>query len=160
MNEAVPKDAKTPVPIVVRFWAWALLLRPLKHVLPLKLLVRLVRSRRQSAERLTARETAIVDYMSSRLRFPRRAPANCLERSLAAYRLLGEAGSRPELMVGVRRLPAGQRRNGATRPVDGHVWIVLDRQPAAETAAFIDTFTPVLRVDADGRIDAGSRPAS
>jgi hypothetical protein len=103
--------------------------------------VRFVQSR--ASTRLdAARASAIVKYMSAIDRFPRRAPANCYERSLAAYRLLGKAGARPELRIGVRRPGAGR--------LDGHVWVILDGQPVAETSAFIEQFTPILRVDADG----------
>jgi hypothetical protein len=86
-------------------------------------------------------------------RFPARAPANCLERSLAAYRLLCAAGARPELHVGVRRLPE-------SGTLDGHVWLVLDGSAASESREFIRQFTPVFRVDADGRFEspAGGPP--
>jgi hypothetical protein len=141
------------VAVVLQFWGWAAILRPLKHVVPLRLLVRLVRGRHPASHRKPRREAAILDYMRSRERFPRRAPANCLERSLAAYRLLAAAGARPELHVGVRRGSEANR-------LEGHVWVVLDGQPAAEPAAVIATFTPVLRVDADGRIETQGHPAS
>jgi hypothetical protein len=155
MPSPVTLHERAPVGIVLQFWLLAAILRPLKHLVPLKLLVRLVRSRRQPPERRRAREDAILGYMSARDRFPWRAPANCLERSLAAYRLLGAVGARPELHVGVRR-------NGAPGAVDGHVWVVVDRRPVAEAPEFIDRFTPVLRVDAGGRVaafGASSSPA-
>ena len=137
---------RPPVGVVLQFWLLAALVRPLKHLMPLKLLVRLIRSRR-SPGRMRSREAAILRYISARRRFPWRAPANCFERSLAAYRLLGAAGVRPELHVGVRR-------TGQPGAVDGHVWIVVDREPAGEAPAFIAQFTPVMRFDAAGRLDA------
>jgi hypothetical protein len=136
---------RLPVGVAFQFWAWALILRPLKHVIPLHLLVRLVRSRRQSRRRLVLREAAILDYMTANDRFPWRAPANCLERSLAAYRLLAAAGAAPELRVGVRRVADSQA-------VDGHVWVVVDGQPIAEAAGFAEQFTAVLRFNADGSV--------
>jgi hypothetical protein len=77
-------------------------------------------------------------------RFPRRPPGNCLERSLAAYRLLLSAGARPELRVGVRR------GDGPGAVMKGHVWLVLDGQPVAESTSAVEGFTPILRFDADG----------
>ena len=133
-----------PLAIVLQFWAWAAVLRPLKHLMSMRWLVRLVRSRR-TCERDPARASAIVRYMSAQGRFPRRAPANCYERSLVAYRLLATAGAQPELRIGVRRPGEGS--------LDGHVWVVLEGQPVAEAAAFIDRFTPILRVDAAGHFE-------
>ena len=138
---------RAPIALVLRFWLLAAFLRPLKQVIPLKLLVRLLRSRGHARERVASRESAILRYMSARTRFPWRAPANCFERSLAAYRLLGAAGARPELHVGVRRM-------GESGAVDGHVWVVVDQRPAAEAPEFIAQFTPVLRFDASGRVEA------
>jgi hypothetical protein len=70
-----------------------------------------------------------------------------------AYRLLRAAGARPELHVGVRRL-------ADSGTLDGHVWVVLDGAAAVESHEFIRQFTPVLRVDAEGRFEspAGLRP--
>jgi hypothetical protein len=139
------------VSVVLQFWAWAAILRPLKHLISMRWLVRHMRSRGTAPADAT-RASAIVQYMSATDRFPRRPPANCYERSLVAYRLLGDAGARPELRIGVRRPGAGT--------LDGHVWVVLDGQPVAETPAFIEQFTPILRVDADGRFEpVGSAPA-
>ena len=143
----ITKTGTATLAVVLPFWGWAALLRPLKHVVPLRLLVRLVRRRHPASSRNRSREAAILAYMCSRERFPKRAPANCLERSLAAYRLLAAAGARPELLIGVRRGPDAGALNG-------HVWVVLDNQPAGEEAAAVATFTPVLRVDANGRIEA------
>lgn len=146
--------ATRPV-IAVQFWAWAALLRPLKHVLPLRMLVRLVRagSRPRASSARPDRAAAILGYLAATGRFPARAPANCLERSLAGYRLLRSAGARPELCVGVRRVPAA----GA---LDGHVWLVLDGTAVAERPEFIREFTVVVRVDADGRFESpGNAPA-
>ena len=153
VTAAVSGTGTATVAVALQFWVWAAILRPLKHVVPLRLLVRLVRSRHPASDRKRKREAAILDYMRSRERFPKRAPANCFERSLTAYRLLTAAGARPELHVGVRRMADAGK-------LDGHVWVVLDDRPAAEAPAFVATFTPVLRVDADGRIETiGSSPA-
>src|ERR671919_697070 len=71
--------------VAFQFWLLAAVLRPLKHVVPLPLLVRAVRFRRYSSRISTTRAAAILQYMGATDRFPRRPPANCLERSLAAY---------------------------------------------------------------------------
>jgi hypothetical protein len=141
MLTASSSGGRIPISLVLQFWGWAAILRPLKHVMSIRWLVRLVRTRRGPGCNV-AREAAILQYMSAKDRFPRRPPANCYERSLAAYRLLGAVGARPELRVGVRRPGVGA--------IDGHVWVVLDGRPVAEAAGFIEQFTPILTVDADG----------
>ena len=148
---AVPLS-RTPLVVAAQFWAWAALLRVLKHLLPLRVLVRLVRMR-SLPSRTEEKVSTILGYMVATGRFPGRAPANCLERSLVAYRLLGAAGARPELHVGVRRLPD-------SGTLDGHVWLVLDGVVAAESHDFIRQFIPVLRIDAEGRFEsmAGMHP--
>lgn len=148
---AVPLS-RTPLAVAAQFWAWAALLRLLKYLLPLRVLVRLVRMRFLPS-RTEEKVSTILGYMAATGRFPGRAPANCLERSLVAYRLLRAAGARPELHVGVRRLPD-------SGTLDGHVWLVLDGVVAAESHDFIRQFIPVLRIDAEGRFEsmAGMHP--
>jgi hypothetical protein len=128
--------------VAMRFWGWAFALRVLKHLLPVKQLVRIVRPR-VSPRRRADRELPIIRFMDARGRFPWRPPANCLERSLAGYRFLTGVGARPELVVGVRKVPDG-------RGIDGHVWLVLHGMAIGESDRFIEQFTPVLRFDADG----------
>jgi hypothetical protein len=138
--------------VAVRFWAWAALLRPLKHVLPLGRLVRLAHTRPRSG-RSGEFERRVETYMTAHGTFPRRAPGNCLERSLAAYRMLCAAGAAPTLMVGFRR--------GVSDDVLGHVWVVVDGRPLAERPDRVSTYTPILSYDADGRPHAtGGGPAS
>ena len=149
---AVP-PARMPLAIAAQFWAWAALLRVLKHLLPLRVLVRLVRMGSRPSRTEPKNVSTILGYMGATGRFPARAPANCLERSLTAYRLFRAAGARPELYVGVRRLPD-------SGTLDGHVWLVLDGVVAAESHDFIRQFIPVLRIDAEGRFEsmAGMHP--
>jgi len=137
-------EERIPLSLALQFWIWAAIVRPLKHLVSIRTLVRLVRNRREP-HRDHARTATIVQYLSARGRFPHRPPANCYDRSLAAYRLLGAAGARPELHVGVRR-PGGST-------LDGHVWVVLDGRAVAEAPAFIEQFTTILRVNADGRLE-------
>jgi hypothetical protein len=154
----------TTLGIGVRLWLWAGMIRVLKPLVPIGTLVRLARtpgpgsnrSKRgqapipgpgpdrsaglRSAERFEERLRA---YLESRQRFPFRAPANCLERSLGAYRLLCGAAAGPELVVGVRRSPA--------RGVEGHVWVTAGGRVLAERPGDLATFTTIVTFDADGR---------
>jgi hypothetical protein len=97
-------------------------------------------ARLRRAERFEARLRA---YLESRRRFPFRAPANCLERSLGAYRLLCGAAAGPELVVGVRRSPA--------RGVEGHVWVTARGRVLAERPEDLAMFTTIVTFDAGGR---------
>jgi transglutaminase superfamily protein len=127
----------------LQLWAWAASLRILKHVVPFEALVRFVHTnpRRERSEDVERRLEA---YMASNRAFPRRAPGNCLERSLGAYRLLCAAGSRPDIVVGVRRGTGGV-------PLEGHVWLTIDGRPIAERSEFLETFSVVVTYDAMGR---------
>jgi len=129
--------------IAVRFWLWAVLLRPLKHVLPFETLVRLMRTSRRGPERRPAVVDAVKSYMNATGRFPFRPPSNCLERSLGAYRLLAGAGASPMLVIGVRRSPEGG--------IDGHVWVMLDGTPFGESVDGLSAYTPLVTFDVEGR---------
>jgi hypothetical protein len=128
--------------VVARLWAWAVALRPLKHVLPLGTLVRWARAR-PATPRSPEFERALEAFMVGGGRFPRRAPGNCLERSLAAYRVLCERGARPEIAVGVRR--------GSPLGIEGHVWLNVDGRPFAEAPGALDGYVTVVRYDAQAR---------
>jgi hypothetical protein len=127
----------------LQLWTCAAVLRVLKHVIPFEALVRLVHTPGRG-DRSPRVERALERYLSASGRFPRRAPGNCLERSLGAYRLLCAAGARPDLVVGVRRSAAGAQ-------VEGHVWITLDGRPFAERPEFLQTFAIVVTYDANGQ---------
>lgn len=135
--------------IAVRLWCWAALLRPLKHVLPLARLVRLVHARGRAAFRSPEFERRLERYMTADGRFPRRPPGNCLERSLGAYRLLCAANAAPTLIVGLRR-------SGTADIVQGHVWIVVDGRAFAEPPERLSTYTTLLTFDPDARQHAVS----
>jgi Transglutaminase-like superfamily len=131
-----------------RLWFWAAVVRPLKHIVPLRTLVHLLH---QSPRRLpNARRVhqELETFLRQTGRLPRRPPANCLERSLGAYRLLCRAGAAPAIVVGMRR---GGTRTG----VDGHVWVVVDGRPLAEDDTFLAGFGRVLAFDASGRQTSG-----
>jgi len=127
--------------IAARLWTWAALLRVLKHVVPLPTLVRLVHARPDAA-RSADLERRLEGYMAASGAFPLRAPGNCLERSLAAYRILCRAGASPTLVVGFR--------HSALQEVEGHVWVVVDGRALAERPDSVATYRPALAFGADG----------
>lgn len=132
------------VRIAVTMWAWAALLRPLKHLVPFDTLVRLVHPRRRAGRHEDV-ERAVERYLASSTPFPRRAPGNCLERSLAAYRLLCAAGANPMLVVGLR--------HGEGGGLHGHVWLTIDGRVLAERPGDVALYTPLVRFDSSARPD-------
>ena len=133
-----------------RLWFWAAVVRPLKYVVPLRTLVHLLhRPPRRPADGRAISVRRDLEALFERTGRPRRrAPANCLERSLGAYRLLCSAGAAPDLVVGVRR--------GVGDRVDGHVWVVVDGRPLGEDETFIAGYVRVLAFDATGLQVPGS----
>ena len=132
--------------IAVRLWSLAALLRLLKHVVPLDILVRLARVPAVATERRSPDyECALERYLASTGRFPMRAPGNCLERSLGAYRLLCAVNANPTLVVGVKRSP--------THGVQGHVWVMVDGRALAERPESVSTYTKIVSFDAQARQD-------
>ncbi len=132
-------------------WFWAGVLRPLKHLVPLPRLVALVRPRAASHAGRVETVRQLDAYMRQRSgpRF-HRVPHNCLERSLAGYRLLLRAGASPSVVIGIRPGASG---------IDGHVWVVLDGRPFGEDAAALEGFTRVASFDADGHRESGRSDA-
>lgn len=131
--------------IAPRVWFWAAIVRPLKHVVPLPLLIQWIRPSRRDAALRPDVEPALSAYLNQRGRFPARPPGNCLDRSLAAYRVLCAIGADPRLVVGVRPRAGG---------IDGHVWLMVDGQPFAERGD-IETFASIVTFDAEGRREPG-----
>lgn len=138
--------------IAIRLWLWAAALRPLKHVLPLDALVRLAHtSRRTRGGRRREFERVLERYLASQARFPRRAPGNCLERSLGAYRMLCTVNADPTLIVGLKRTASG---------LIGHVWVLVDGRALAERPEDVSMYTPVVAFDSSARQRAfGGSPA-
>jgi hypothetical protein len=128
--------------IAARLWTWAGVLRVLKHVVPLPALVRLVHTG-SVGPRSADLERRLEGYMAASGAFPRRAPGNCLERSLAAYRILCRASASPTLVVGFR--------HSAAQSVEGHVWVVVDGRALAERPDSVATYQPALAFGPDGR---------
>jgi hypothetical protein len=137
--------------IVVRLWFWAAVLRPLKHVVPLPVLVRLVHPRRATAKHGSGLAGRLDALFRASGPFPRRSPGNCLERAFGAYRLLCLAGEHPELVIGMRPSgPAGQ--------VDGHTWVVVDGRAIGEDDRTLADFIRVAAFDAAGRLTTDAVP--
>ena len=139
--------------ILVRLWTWAVVLRGLKHVVRLPRLVRLAQTDTAREVRSGAFERRLEGYLERRQRFPFRAPGNCLERSLGAYRLLCAQGSNPQLRVGIAvnsQLHKAQLPN-AQLPMRGHVWVEVDGRPFGERPGDLDGLTPVVTFGADAR---------
>jgi hypothetical protein len=133
--------------MAARLWLWAAMVRPLKHVVPLGTLVRIAhRAPRVGADAEVVRRQ-LEGFLRRSGRAPTRAPANCLERSLGAYRLLCAAGAAPELVVGLRR--------GSGTSVDGHVWVEVAGCPLAEDESFLARFARLLTFDSNGRQTSG-----
>jgi transglutaminase superfamily protein len=136
--------------IAIRVWAWAATLRVLKRIVPLESLVRMMHRAPGSAPRSAAFERRLAEYLLREGRFPFRPPSNCLERSLASYRLLGRAGAQPELVVGFRPSPI--------KHIEGHVWVIVDGRPFAERDVAVGTYTAAVTFDSSAcrRPDAGA----
>ena len=131
------------VSVLVRMAGWMPLLPLLKFVLPLPRLVRLMaapperEARDVEAERRIARMAHLL-YRSRGISMR----DNCLERSLLAYRYLGRANARPELVVGMRK-----REDGFL----GHVWVNVDGHPVHDTPEELEEMVPMTSFDAGGR---------
>jgi len=128
----------------LRVWSVAMLVRLLKHVVALPVLVRWMQPSRRASIANPSKVAALEAYLTKRGRFPDRPPGNCLDRGLAAYRLLCAGGSQPCLVIGIRP---------AERGLDGHVWVTLDGRPFGERAN-VDRYVSIVTFDARGERDS------
>jgi Transglutaminase-like superfamily len=135
--------------LALRMAAWSVVLPLLRRVIPLRRLARLAWAG-STGVRDAARERQIVRLSAAlpRLRL-RRRDANCLERSLLAYRFLAQASANPALVVAVRRGEAG---------VVGHAWTTVDGQPVHESEAALREFVPFVEFGPGG-VAVGHQPA-
>src|SRR5689334_3451701 len=86
--------------LAIRVAAWAVALPLLKHVLPIRSLVKLV-WRRPRLRHDHARDQRVVTFARWACKVTRpRAGGNCLERGLITYRFLLEGQAAPTLVVG------------------------------------------------------------
>ncbi|HEX6211614.1 MAG TPA: lasso peptide biosynthesis B2 protein [Methylomirabilota bacterium] len=137
------RDQWTRWRLAAELWGWAVVLRPLKHLVPLPLLVRL--SRWSRWRRPSAATVALLRRQMAPAAVPDvRLPGNCLERSLAVYRLLCRTEGAAQVVVGVRR----EGHQG----IDGHVWLLLDGEPLWDSPEFLAAYEAVLAFDGAGRL--------
>lgn len=146
MGETARPPAAGDAWLVLRMAAWSIALPALKHVVPLRTLVKLAWAGSKT-RRTRVRERRIVRLSGAlpRLRLPHRH-ANCLERSLLAYRFLAEANADPTLVVGVARAESG---------VQGHAWVLVDGRPVHEDEASLRSFVPLIEFGREGRATGG-----
>ena len=145
-------SARTPggAWLALRMGAWSAALPLLKRVVPLLKLAPLAWAEGAGA-RNTRREREIVRLSGAlpRLRLAR-GGANCLERSLLAYRFLAQANADPRLVVGVRR-------EGGS--MVGHAWVTVDGRPVHDTEATVRQFVPLVEFGPEG-LPLGDRTAA
>ena len=132
------------VALAARIMAWACVLPVLKHTVPLRGLVRLVRREPRAETRDPRREEQIVTFARWACRITRwRSGGNCLERGLVSYRYLCAANAEPVLVVGVAR--------DDVAGVKGHAWVLLDGKPAGESVHAVSDFAVMLMFTPDGQ---------
>ena len=128
--------------LVARMSAWAVWLPLLKYLLPLPRLVRLAAAAPRRAARQREQEHKVVTLSRWIYAPVMRPDRGCLQRSLLAYRFLGEANASPRLLVGVRK-DEGK--------VLAHAWVSVDGEPLGESPDWVGGFTAMLAFGADGR---------
>jgi Transglutaminase-like superfamily len=131
---------ETPALTAAEMACWSIVLPGLRRLFPVQLLARMMWTG-PGAERSSARERGIVGLSERLSRLRRARKANCLERSLLAYRFLSRAGADPRLVLGVGRT------NGR---VIGHAWIVVDEVPLFDTAEALQEFAPIAAFGSHG----------
>jgi hypothetical protein len=122
--------------LLLRAVGWRMALPALKHLVPLPTLVRMMCPGRQRRVRTRLESVSFLLAHGGRVAFS----SNCLERSLALYRFLTEAGARPRLVMGVAE---------GSPAIAGHAWIEVDGLPLAD--ATTPKYAPVLAFGANGR---------
>jgi hypothetical protein len=122
--------------LLLRAVGWRLALPVLKHVVPLPTLVHLMCPAPRRTPRTRLESVSFLLAHGGRIAFS----TNCLDRSLALYRFLTEAGARPRLVMGV---------TAGAAAVSGHAWIEVDGLPLADTTT--PNYAPVLAFGANGR---------
>ena len=130
--------------LAVRIMAWACTLPLLKHLLPIRSLVRVV-WRGPRLEAHAAREERVVTFARWACRLTRwKSGGNCLERGLIAYRFLLEGGAAPTLVIGMGR--------GERTEIVGHAWVLLNGVPAGESAASVGEYVRMFAFAPDGAL--------
>jgi hypothetical protein len=135
--------------LAIRMLGWRIAIRPLKALVPLPRLVRLMHKPPDARHRPSAREARIVS-LSHRLCRGRLREGSCLEQSLLAYRFLSEAGAEPTLVVAVRQ---------GKSALEWHAWVTRDRRPVQETDESLSGYLPVLIFGPHGALEWSSSTA-
>lgn len=141
---AALRELRTPgdVRLLIAMLGWAAVLPILKYTIPLPRLVALAAAGTKGRERSSDKERRAKMFARWIYRSRREAPRdNCLERSLTLFRFLGRAGACPRLVVGVGREDA----------VTGHVWVLVDGEPVADSVEHVSGFARLVEFDERGR---------
>jgi hypothetical protein len=109
--------------LIARMMPWRIVLPIAKRVVSLSKLVSFMELPRRSSARQPFREKRVASLAHRVSGLGSRSSANCLERSLLAYRFLSEMGAAPRLVLGVRK--EGEK-------VEGHAWVEVDGRAVAE----------------------------
>lgn len=111
--------------VTIRAAFWIAVAGVFKFLMPLPRLVALIGGRPTSVARDTRREASVIACVNRAARWLRvdDREGNCLERSLALYRMLAQLGAAPVLVVGFRR---------EDERLLGHAWLTLDGEPVGE----------------------------
>ena len=136
--------------LFTRMICWGAALRLLKHLVPLRALVRLVRrtpARAVSTPTEEEQVTTLARWACGLTQWSRHG--NCLERALVTYRYLSSLNADPSLVVGVRAGEGGGAR--------GHAWVQARGRLVGEGPESIEPFTRVLAFDARGGVAADRR---
>ncbi len=147
--------AESPTPwadawLAARMAGWALVLSSLKHIVPVRVLARVMwkKNRHTTSEQSIARDVIreaqvvrLAGWLSRGTNFTKQGA--CLQRSLLAYRYLSDLGADPRLML------AFHRSDGA---LAGHAWVMVDGKAVTESSNEPAPFVPVVSFGPQGRI--------
>jgi len=135
------KEAEEAPLLFVRMAAWSLVLYPLKTIMPVGALARLMWAAVGVEPRCPERERVMIRLAG--LIYRRRSHRSCLERSLLLYRFLSSARANPQLIIGLKNLPKGW---------EGHAWVIVDDQPVGESVEALRGFAPLFLFGPDGKL--------
>ena len=140
--------------LALRILLWQTAFRMMKHVTPLRTLVRLACVGPKQTERSLDEEARVAElvWRVDRWSHPDR-DTFCLDRSLVLYRLLGAMNARPTLVIGLLQ---NARARLAEEPgnIQGHAWVVVDGHAVGEFEGRLSSFRVVASFDHRGRLSA------